>query len=68
MRVMVLRMHLEVSVQIIDPLGQKCNLNLRRTCVTLVTSICLDDFFFSSFVIAIFLFPPFYYVKCQQPG
>ena len=47
--VMMLLVDLEVLGQVVDPLGKERDLNLGRTCVTLVSSILLHDsslFFF----------------------
>ncbi len=47
--VVILLVDLEVLCQVVDSLGEKSDLNLGRTCVTLVSSILLHDsslFFF----------------------
>ena len=50
MRVVILRMVLQVHVQVIDASGQQRNLNLGGTGVTLVTGILLDDSFIHSLI------------------
>ena len=50
--VMILLVDLEVLGQVVDSLGEQRDLNLGRTCVTLVSSILLHDsslFFFEHF-------------------
>ena len=40
--VVILMVGSEVLGQVVDSVGKKCDLYLRRTCVTLVSSILLD--------------------------
>ena len=41
--VVVLVVSLEVLGEVLDSVGQKCDLNLRRSCVSLVSSVLLDN-------------------------
>ena len=49
-RVVVLLVELEVLVQVVDALGEQCNLDFGGTGVTLVTGIFLDDSFLHSLI------------------